>query len=55
MKQFDSTKFPKHQAGRKNMVRGFYEASSKTEFAAAIINDIGYSFWVQKSSDAHDF
>jgi hypothetical protein len=48
MKQLEPTKSPKHPVRWESMVRGLYETSPQTEFAAANINVIDYSFCVNE-------
>jgi hypothetical protein len=49
MKQLEPKVLPKHQVSWQSVVRGLYEVSSQTEFAAARVNVIGWSFWIQRS------
>jgi hypothetical protein len=45
MKKFEPTNFPEHKFSWESVVRGLYEASSRSQTAIDRINVVGYSFW----------
>jgi hypothetical protein len=55
IKQFEPKMLPKHQVSWEIVVRRFYVVSSQTEFAAAEINFIDWSFWIQRNRGAYVF